>query len=129
VEPPDEVRGPTTNCGKPPGVTQPAPVDLRTELPIPLGQVPKLGLVPPRRRGSRLNLRTVYRWATAGLKGIVLPTQLVGGQRVTSREALLRFFAAVSAASALRAGTAPAAGSSQAAAAADVAAELDRLGL
>jgi hypothetical protein len=73
-------------------------VDIERERVVPLGEVPKLGIIPRRRKGARLNLRTVYRWATVGLRGVILPSQLVGAQRVTSVEALLRFFEAVSAA-------------------------------
>jgi hypothetical protein len=72
-------------------------LDLLVERVVPLTQVPRLGIIPARRRGSRLNLRTVYRWTEAGLCGVRLATIAVGGQRVTTVEALLRFFAAVSA--------------------------------
>ena len=63
---------------------------------MPFSKVPKLGIIPERRKGARLNLRTLYRWATVGLRGVKLPSLLVGSQRVTSVEALVRFFAAVS---------------------------------
>ena len=94
----DDDRGRAGQSGRPSAVVQPAPVDIERERVVPFGDVPKLGIIPVRRRGTRLNLRTVYRWATVGLRGVVLPTQLVGAQRVTSVEALLRFFDAVSAA-------------------------------
>jgi hypothetical protein len=71
-------------------------LDLLAERAVPLSQVPRLGIIPVRRRGSRLDIRTVYRWTGAGLSGVRLATMSVGGQRVTTVEALLRFFAAVS---------------------------------
>lgn len=94
-----EVRGRAVQVGRPTEVTQPAQVDLQREKVVPLAEVPKLGIIPRRRKGARLNLRTLYRWASVGLRGVILPSQLVGAQRVTSVEALLRFFDAVSAAS------------------------------
>ena len=48
---------------------------------MPLTQVPKLGVIPERRRGTKLSLRTVYRWALTGANGVRLETILVGGQR------------------------------------------------
>jgi len=44
------------------------------------------------------NLATLFRWRTRGCRGVVLETLLMGGRRVTSVEALDRFFAAVTAA-------------------------------
>ena len=122
----DEDRGRAGQSGRPSVVTQPAPVDLERERVVPLGEVPKLGIIPRRRKGARLNLRTLYRWAAAGLRGVVLPSQLVGGQRVTSVEALLRFFDAVSAAA--RPGRRAVAGKPRPAPGPDVDEELDRLG-
>jgi len=52
----------------------------------------------PGRNGKRLNIATVYRWATAGRRGVVLDSILVGGVRYTSEGAVRRFFAGVSAA-------------------------------
>jgi hypothetical protein len=34
---------------------------------LPLGHVPRLPWLPPRRGGSRLNIATAYRWATRGV--------------------------------------------------------------
>ena len=39
--------------------------------------------------------QTLFRWATKGCRGVVLGTICVGGARCTSKEALQRFFAAV----------------------------------
>ena len=43
--------------------------------------------------GGMVHWATVYRWANKGLKrgGAVLETVMIGGRRMTSREALLRF--------------------------------------
>jgi hypothetical protein len=54
-------------------------------------------LLPARRKGKRPNVATLYRWSTAGCKGVVLETTQVGGTRCTSREALGRFFDRLSA--------------------------------
>ena len=48
-------------------------------------------LLPKRRRGKRPDVSCLYRWASGGLKGIVLETIQVGGTKCTSREALARF--------------------------------------
>jgi hypothetical protein len=40
---------------------------------------------------GRPNLATLWRWRTAGVRGIKLESVLVGGKRYTSREALQRF--------------------------------------
>lgn len=47
---------------------------------------------------SRPNLSTVWRWRNRGVRGVKLETVLLGGRRMTSREALSRFFAATTAA-------------------------------
>ena len=46
----------------------------------------------------RPNVATLWRWRTKGIRGIRLETMMIGGRRVTSREALSRFFAATTAA-------------------------------
>lgn len=51
--------------------------------------------LPRRRNGKRPHVSCIYRWTTAGCKGIVLESIQVGGTRCTSREALGRFFAAL----------------------------------
>jgi hypothetical protein len=48
--------------------------------------------VPRRRRGRKAHVSTIYRWMTAGCRGIVLESIQVGGTLCTSREALQRFF-------------------------------------
>ncbi len=49
--------------------------------------------LPPLRRGRPVHVSTLWRWAMRGLRGIRLETVLVGGARVTSADALRRFFA------------------------------------
>ncbi len=65
---------------------------------IPLTRVPGLKIIPPRRANSRLHVRTVFRWALSGVRGVRLRTTLVGGQRCTTLADLHAFFAAVDAA-------------------------------
>jgi hypothetical protein len=66
-------------------------IDLSEEL-IPLTQIPAQPFVPRRRRGTRLNVATVFRWANAGVRGIRLETIRFGGTLCTTRSALLEFF-------------------------------------
>src|SRR5262245_3868079 len=48
------------------------------------------------RAGRKAHVSCLYRWSTSGLQGVVLETIQVGGTRCTSREALQRFFEALS---------------------------------
>jgi len=72
------------------------PIDLQSETCLTLSQAAKK---LPRVRGNKPpHPMTVYRWATSGLRSqsgerVVLETEFVGGTRVTSMEALTRFFA------------------------------------
>ena len=65
-------------------------IDTTAEFPVPLSQAAD-GL-PRRRRGRKTHVSTLFRWSSAGCKGVVLETIQVGGTRCTSREALQRFF-------------------------------------
>lgn len=47
--------------------------------------------------GGAVHVATVHRWRLRGIRGIRLPSVLVGGIRYTSREALVWWFAAVTA--------------------------------
>lgn len=47
---------------------------------------------------SRPHLATAYRWATRGIRGIPLPTYLVGGGRMTTLADFDRWVIAISAA-------------------------------
>ncbi len=51
--------------------------------------------LPSRRAGKRPHVSCLYRWTTSGCKGVVLESIQVGGTRCTSREALARFFQAL----------------------------------
>jgi hypothetical protein len=64
--------------------------------------------LPRRRRGRKAHVSTVFRWSTAGCKGVVLETLQIGGTRCTSREALQRFFERLS--QPTQAGSGPAVG-------------------
>jgi hypothetical protein len=52
-------------------------------------------LIPPRRRGRKTNVSTLFRWSTSGCRGIVLPTLQCGGTRCTSVEAVQWSFEAL----------------------------------
>src|SRR5689334_10653496 len=54
--------------------------------------------LPRRRRGRKCHVSTLYRWATIGCRGVRLESIQVGGTLCTSREALQRFFEALTAA-------------------------------
>ncbi len=45
----------------------------------------------PHLRGKRIHSSTLYRWASRGVRGVVLETARIGGSTVTSAEALQRF--------------------------------------
>jgi len=51
--------------------------------------------LPRRRAGRKTNVSTLYRWSVGGCRGVILETLQVGGVRCTSREALQRFFEAL----------------------------------
>ncbi len=51
--------------------------------------------LPARRRGKRPHVSCLYRWTTSGCKGVILESIQVGGTRCTSKEALARFFEAL----------------------------------
>jgi hypothetical protein len=50
----------------------------------------------------RPNVATLWRWRTKGVRGHKLETMLYGGRRVTSREAIARFLAAINGEPAIR---------------------------
>src|SRR4051794_36659981 len=49
-------------------------------------------VLPRRRKGRKTHVSTLYRWATAGCRGVRLESVQIGATRCTSREALERFF-------------------------------------
>lgn len=54
-------------------------------------------LLPARRGGKRPHISCLYRWTLHGCRGVVLDSVQIGGTRCTSREALHRFVAELSA--------------------------------
>jgi hypothetical protein len=66
------------------------PIDFVVEPAIPLTQA--AAHVPRRRRGRKTSVSTLYRWASRGVRGVVLETLQIGGSRCTSLPALQRFF-------------------------------------
>ncbi len=66
------------------------PIDPTSESLLSLTKAAK-GL-PRRRRGKKPHISTLYRWSTAGCRGVVLETVQIGGTRRTSSQALARFF-------------------------------------
>ncbi len=52
-------------------------------------------LIPPRRRGRKASVSTLFRWSNSGCRGIILPTLQCGGTRCTSVEGLQWFFEAL----------------------------------
>jgi hypothetical protein len=62
---------------------------------ITLAQAAKL---IPGRSGEGLSVCTLWRWATRGIRGHVLLTQLIGGTRYTTVAAIQNFIAATNSA-------------------------------
>ena len=56
---------------------------------IPLREVPDH--LPRLRRGKRVHISTIHRWATRGVRGVVLETVRVGGTLCTTPEMLAGF--------------------------------------
>lgn len=68
-------------------------IDTNIEQPIPLSLAAR---ETPNRHGERgVNVATVWRWSLRGVRGCKLETILIGGQRMTTRQALQRFFEAL----------------------------------
>src|SRR5262245_39946892 len=49
-------------------------------------------LIPSRRKGRKCHVSTLFRWSSAGCRGVVLESIQIGGSRCTSAQALQRFF-------------------------------------
>jgi hypothetical protein len=64
-------------------------IDLQTEQLISLRDAARL--LPARRQGKKPHVSCLYRWTTAGCRGVRLEFLSVGGTRCTTREALARF--------------------------------------
>jgi hypothetical protein len=73
-------------------------IDLRSENVLSLTEATEH--LPHRRGGRAVHVATLYRWAQRGVRGIRLEVLQCGGTKVTSLEALQRFFERLSAASA-----------------------------
>ena len=71
------------------------PIDIRTEEIFSLTEATKLPCFGRRRGGKRINVSTLWRWSTVGVRGIKLETIMAGGTRATSLEAIEKFFTAL----------------------------------
>ena len=68
-------------------------IDPNTETLVSLAEAAKS--LPVRRKGKRPHVSCLYRWTKSGCKGVVLESLQCGGTRCTSKEALARFFQAL----------------------------------
>jgi hypothetical protein len=72
-------------------------IDPRTESLIPLSDAPRHPLLRRGRRPGRpIHRATLERWMTRGVSGVRLESLKLGGIRMTSEEALVRFLERVS---------------------------------
>jgi hypothetical protein len=68
-------------------------IDPEKEQLIPLSHAPKHPLLRRGRRAGRpIHRSTLERWRTLGVGGVKLETMKLGGIRMTSAEAIARFF-------------------------------------
>jgi hypothetical protein len=70
-------------------------IDPNTETLLTLAEAARL--IPPRRANRPTHLSCLYRWTVSGCRGIILESLQIGATRATSREALSRFYAALTA--------------------------------
>jgi hypothetical protein len=70
------------------------PINIKTEQTFSLRDAPTY--LPHLRHGRKFDRCTIYRWAKSGRRGIVLETLQTPGGKITSVEALQRFFEALS---------------------------------
>jgi hypothetical protein len=70
------------------------PIDPITDRLLPLREA--AALFPSRRKGTRVNIATLWRWMTTGTRGVVLETVRVGNQNYTTEQAIRDFIAAQS---------------------------------
>ncbi len=68
-------------------------IDIETESLLTFSQA--AAEQPCRRLGKRVSTVTLWRWATRGSGGVILETLQTPSGRVTSREAIARFFLAL----------------------------------
>ena len=69
------------------------PIDPNADTVVSLTDATRL--LPRRRGGKKPHVSCLYRWTKTGCKGVILESLQVGGTRCTSREALARFFDAL----------------------------------
>jgi hypothetical protein len=72
-------------------------IDVLSEEPFSLAQAAKLPFLPRRRKGRKPNVATLYRWSSVGCRGVVLESVECGGCRCTTAQAIIRFFAKLTA--------------------------------
>ncbi|MCE9605553.1 MAG: DUF1580 domain-containing protein [Planctomycetia bacterium] len=72
-------------------------IDPLVEELLSLAAAAKAKFLPGRRQSKRPSLSCIYRWTKAGCRGVILESVQCGGTRCTSREALARFMAALTA--------------------------------
>lgn len=70
-------------------------IDTTKESPLTLSHAAK-SLREWSRNGRQPHVAQVYRWASRGLRGIILETVQIGGSKCTTREAAQRFIGAMS---------------------------------
>lgn len=75
---------------------EPSMIDCRIESLITLDEAAKLA--PGYRPGKCASTAAVRRWIRSGMRGVRLESTMAGGRRCTSREAVQRFFEALTAA-------------------------------
>lgn len=68
-------------------------IDMAKENLIAFRDVPKR--LPRRPNGKTIHISVVYRWASKGIKGVILESLCVGGTQYSSIEALQRFADAI----------------------------------
>lgn len=67
-------------------------IDINSEELVLVREVP--GLLP-KKNGRKKHLASIYRWLSRGLVGVRLESVYIGGEQYTSKQALDRFFYAV----------------------------------
>lgn len=77
-------------------VTAATPDLFENETPVAIGDVPSM--LPIRRGGKLPHISCVYRWIQKGVRGVKLEVIDTPGGMITTKEAIARFFAALSAA-------------------------------
>jgi len=70
------------------------PIDPIKDRLLPLRDAAEL--FPRRRKGTKVNIATLWRWMTTGARGLVLETVRVGNQNYTTEQAVRAFIAAQS---------------------------------